>query len=238
MLKCCQIICKVKNVKKAVENLKKVGFSVQWGSEPNKANNAFLWFEKGPFIEFFSMSSYWYYLSVPFGLIYGQAARKRLAYWSRHPEGWCDIALASTNELKEAINTNELTQIELTVNQAGISTSRIIHGHRVRPDGLKVKFSFMATEPVGLPFLVSTYDPPQRPKKIRHPNGARGVEWVKVAVASTHFEQFLTLTRGDKWIKPELASQTQVLEVGLAGLKNELDSKDLHGAVFTIASGD
>ncbi|WP_035242671.1 VOC family protein [Desulfobacter vibrioformis] len=242
MFKCCQIICRVKNIKEVVGDLEKAGFSVQWGSVPQKAKNAFLWFEHGPFIEFFSISPRWAYLSVPIGLFYGKAAGKRLAYWARHPEGWCDIALEPKKE-KRGDNPdqcvaiqNDLESIKAAVTRAGIPTSRIIQGQRTRPDGLKVKFSFMATEPIGLPFLASPYDPPQHPEKIEHPNGATGIEWVKVAVEETHYDQFITLTQKDKWIKPELASQTRVLEVGLSGIKSELDAKYLHGAVFAVGS--
>jgi len=239
MLKCSHILCKVNNISNLVRDYEAVGFSIEWGSAPERAHNALLWFEEGPFIEFFQIPKLFTYLSLPLGLVYGWAAGKRWAHWSRSSEGWCDVALEPADKKNESTqgagteNVQDLTAIKQAINQAGVSTSRVINGKRIRPDGLKVKYSFFSPEPVGLPFVVSAYDPPQRPEKIKHPNGASGVEWLKMEVAESQLRQFQTLSKGDKWLKVESSSQTRVLEVGLSGLEKNFDSGYLHGAVFT-----
>ena len=167
------------------------------------------------------------FLSLPFGLVYGRAAGKRWIHWNKCSKGWCDVALEPTE------STKDLRKIKLAINQAGISTSRIVHGKRIRPDGLKVKYSLFCPYTVNLPFVVSEYNPPQRPEKIKHPNGATGVEWVKMEVTESYFGQFHTLIKRDKRLKIEPSSQTRIFEVNILGLKRDLDPRYLHGAVFT-----
>lgn len=241
MLKCSHILCKVNNISDVVRDYEAEGFSIQWGSAPERAHNALLWFEKGPFIEFFQIPKPLTLLIPPLGWIYGRAARKRWTYWSKSSAGWCDVAMEPEERISEAGHGSgadrirELEAVRSTVNKAGISTSRLIHGRRTRPDGWKVKYSLFAPEPIGLPFVVSTYDPPQRPKKIEHPNGASGVEWVKMGVADDRLHSFQVLSHGDKWLQAVSSPQTGVLEVCLSGLKTTLDPSRLHGAVFTTA---
>lgn len=241
MLKCSHILCKVNNISNLVRDYEELGFSIEWGSAPERAHNALLWFKEGPFIEFFQMPKSLAFLSLPFGLVNGWAAGKRWAHWARSSEGWCDVALEPADIKNETTqgagieNVKDLTTIKQTINQMGVSTSRVINGKRIRPDGLKVKYSFFSPEPVGLPFVVSAYDPPQRPEKIEHPNGASGVEWLKMEVAESQLRQFQTLSKGDKWLKVESSSQTRVLEVRLSGLRRHLDLRRLHGAVITTA---
>ncbi len=244
MLKCSHILCKVNNIANLVRDYESLGFCIEWGSAPKRALNALLWFEKGPFIEFFSIPRAFRYLGPPLGLAFGAAAAKRWTHWSRASQGWCDVALElePADRTKEAAsgaqiaNRQDLKAIRTSMNQSGLPTSRIINGSRTRPDGVKVRYSLFTPEPVDLPFVVSAYDPPQRPGKIKHPNGASGVEWVKIGVAREHLHRFQRLSRSDKWLEIEPALQTRVLEVGLSGLSTQFDSRFLHGAVFA-ASG-
>ncbi|GIQ70291.1 hypothetical protein DUZ99_06035 [Xylanibacillus composti] len=237
MLKCSHILCRVNNIAEVVRDLEAEGFSVEWGSAPERSLNALLWFEEGPFIEFFQIPKPLTVLIPPLGLVYGRVAGKRWAYWSRSPQGWCDVALEpDEREGAGAKRIQDLKAVKSAVNRAGISTSRLIHGRRTRPDGLKVNYSLFATEPLGLPFVVSAYDPPQRPDRIEHPNGASRVEWVKMGVAEEHLPSFQTLVNGDRWLKVVPSPQTGVLEVCLSGLTHTPDPGRLHGAVFATAA--
>ena len=230
MIKCSLIMCKVNNIANVVRDYEALGFSMEWGSAPERAHNALLWFEEGPFIEFFRAPKLFRYLRLPIGLVFGKAIGKRLAYYSRSSEGWCDVAL----EPAEMQNIQDLKAIKSVINKAGIPTSRIINGKRTRPDKLKVKYSLFMPNSVGLPYVAS-YDSPQRPEKIEHPNGATGIESVKMGVAENDLSQFQTLCKGDKFLKVEPSPQTRVLEVGLSGLEKKLDSRYLHGATFFTA---
>ncbi|MCG7409835.1 VOC family protein [Paenibacillus sp. ACRRX] len=242
MLKCSHILCKVDNISQVVRDYEALGFTMQWGSAPNRANNALLWFEQGPFIEFFQIPKPLTYFIRPLGLFYGQVAGRRWSYWAKAASGWCDLALEPEEQDMEhtqggAVDDGrDLTVIKEAIDLAGVATSRVIHGRRTRPDGQKVKYSLFATEPLGLPFVVSTYDPPQRPLRITHPNGARGVEWVKMEVAEHQMDLFHALSQNDKWLRVDTSSHirhSKVIEVGLSGLCQTLDSKLLHGAVIT-----
>lgn len=241
MIKCSHIVCKVNNIANVVRDYEALGFSMEWGSAPERAYNAMLWFEEGPFIEFYRPPKLFTYLRLPIGLVFGKAIGKRLAYYSRFSEGWCDVALEpadknNENEQEaEMQNIQDLKAIKSAINKAGISTSRIINRKRTRPDKLKVKCSLFIPNSVGLPFVTSGYDSPQRPEKIEHPNGATGIESVKMGVAENDLSQFQTLCKGDKFLKVESSPQTRALEVGLSGLGKKLDSRYLHGATFFTA---
>lgn len=234
MLKCSHILCKVTNLPEVVRHYESLGFSMEWGSAPEKACNALLWFEEGPFIEFFQIPKVFEYVGVPLGLVYGQAARRRWFHWAAAPEGWCDVAMEPAEEAEE--NTaRAFGQLRAAVVEAGISTSRVIKGKRTRRDGSKVRYRFFAPDPVGLPFVVSAYDPPQRPERVVHPNGATCVAYVNVGVSEKHRSAFETLSKGDTRIKIKPSPQTRVVEVGLSGLSSPLDHTQLHGAVFEAA---
>jgi hypothetical protein len=240
MLRCSHIICRVDQIAPVVRDYRACGFSIEWGSDPKRAHNALLWFEDGPFIEFFQIPEPYQYLNIPLTLFYGRAAGKLWNSWSRAASGWCGVALESENikdqdRLDAKENRRELRRIKTVVNQEGIAASRIMKGSRVRPDGIKVRYSLFAPEPTGLPFVVSHYDPPQRPAKVGHANGASAVAWVKVGVAKRLIHKYRIFTSGDKWLQIESAPQTGVLEVGLSGLKTLPKPEYLHGAVFSLA---
>jgi hypothetical protein len=240
MLKCSHIICRVNDLAAVVRDYESLGFVMEWGSEPKRAQNALLWFEQGPFIEFFQIPKPYTYLSIPLALMYGRAAGKLWSYWSGATEGWCDIALepqcANGSEGSDACgNRRELQRIRREINHREIMASRVIRGRRVRPDGTKVRYSLFAPDPVELPFIVSHYAPPQRPKRIRHPNGASGVTWVKVGATKKLIHKFQTLISTEQWLRIQPALQTGVFEVGLSGLKELPKAELLHGAVFSIA---
>ncbi|MEK4063318.1 MULTISPECIES: VOC family protein [unclassified Paenibacillus] len=241
MLKCSHILCRVNDIAEVVRNYEALGFSVQWGSAPERALNALIWFEEGPFIELFQVPKSLTFLIPPLGLLFGRAAGRRWTYWAKAKEGWCDVALepderaAVQGQPQNVGRVEQLAAIRQSLREAGLATSRVIHGNRTRPDRTKVKYSLFTTEPLGLPFIVSVYDPPQRPEMIRHPNGATGIGWVRMGVAAEHLPAMKLLAAGDRWLRFEDAPQTKVLEVGLSGLDDLLDASRMHGAVLKPA---
>lgn len=240
MLKCSHILCRVDDIAEVVRNYEALGFSVQWGSAPERALNALIWFEEGPFIELFEVPKSLTFLIPPLGLFFGRAAGRRWAYWGKSEEGWCDVALEPDERAVVQGQSNigrveQLAAIRQSLREAGLATSRLIHGSRTRPDRSKVKYSLFTTEPLGLPFVVSVYDPPQRPETIRHCNGATGIEWVRMGVAAEHMSAMKLLADGDRWLRFADAPQTKVLAVGLSGLNDVLDASRMHGAVLKPA---
>jgi hypothetical protein len=232
----------VNNISQLVRDYESLGFTLEWGSAPGRALNALLWFEEGPFIEFFQIPRALSYFGPPLGLAFGRPAARRWKHWYESSEGWCDVALEpmgrgeSSSRERNRDNLRELKEIRTALNRQGIASSRVIRGSRTRPDKIRVRYALFAPEPVVLPFVVSRYDPPQRPARISHPNGASGIQWVKMGIPEENSHHFQTLTRGDTWLKTAPSLQTGVIEVALKGLKKtNLNPERLHGAVFTVS---
>ncbi|MBV6697772.1 VOC family protein [Kitasatospora aureofaciens] len=222
-LTCSHILCKVDDIRTAVADFAAAGFTVTWGSTPAKAHNALIWFESGPFIELFELPRRFGLLRLPFGLAYGAPAGARLARWAAPGEGWRDVAL----ETEET----DLVGAHLALQETGIPGSRVMKGRRITPDGTRVRYQFLAPRP-HLPFVVSAYDPPQRPATVTHPNGAHSITRVRFDVAERDRKAFDTLAGADPWLAAEPAARTAVRSVELAGLTGEIDPATVHGAVF------
>ncbi|MFJ7243056.1 VOC family protein [Kitasatospora sp. NPDC098652] len=229
MLRASHILCKVDDVRTVVADYTALGFTVEYGSDPARAHNALLWFDAGPFIEFFQLPPAAAALRWPLSAVYGRAAGRRLARWARPGEGWRDLAL-ETDE-------RDLTGVRTALRSARLPVSRVMRGRRTRPDGAVVRYQFLAPRPAGLPFVVSAYDPPQRPARTAHPNGARGVARVRLGVAAADRPRYDALIGADPWLAVEPAPRTGVIAVELAGLERELDQGKLHGAILTSTAG-
>ncbi len=213
MLKSSHILYKVDNIKTAVTKLIDMGFDVQWGKAPEKAHNAHIWFDKGPFIEFFQLPTYAYYLFYPFVLLKGKAAKERWNKWAKHPEGWCDIAI----EPADKENVFDLSKYQDILQKNKLSCSKIIPGKRIKPNGELVKYSFMLLAPEQLPFLVSHYDPPQRPKSTLHPNGVTGIKSLEFKLQESQLRSFDILCGNDPFIQPIPANKTGIENVVFTG---------------------
>jgi Glyoxalase-like domain len=227
-LRCSHILCKVDDIRTLVRDYEDLGFTVEWGSAPERAHNALIWFQEGPFLEFFELAPTSTLLRWPLGLAFGAAAADRLVRWARPGQGWRDLAVET--------DTTSLTATRAELRDAGVATSRVIKGKRTRPDGQVVRYQMIATRPAGLPFVVSAYDPPQRPPRVAHPNGARGVHRVRIGVASSVRQDFDAFVANDPCLAVVPAAVTGPLSVELAGLTDDLDESKLHGAVMTPAT--
>lgn len=214
MLRCSHVLCRIENVRKTVDELTELGFSVAWGSAPEKAHNALVWFPEGPFLEFFTFPSALRVLRWPVAARFGRGMGDRFARWARAGGGWRDVAL-ETDDLDLTATRDRLTA-------GGLTVSRIFRNGRTRPDGERVRYQFMSPRPAVLPFVVSSYDPPQRPDGVTHPNGATGVQAVHYGIRPEHRADYDRLIGQDRWLRPQPATTTGVLEVELAGLTTPL----------------
>ncbi|WKX69038.1 VOC family protein [Streptomyces sp. XD-27] len=228
MLKCSHVLCKVDDLRATVRDYEELGFTVEWGSAPERAHNALIWFAEGPFIELFELPRAFAFLRWPLGAVFGAAAGARLARWAGPGEGWRDLALETAD--------TDLAGVRSALRGAGVPVSRVMKGRRTRPDGGPVRYQFLAPRPAALPFVVSAYDPPQRPARIVHPNGARGIARVRMGVAEADRPFYDALIGEDRWLAAEPAARTGVLGVAVAGLESEPDPAKLHGAQLTAAT--
>ncbi|GAA1959068.1 hypothetical protein GCM10009754_31870 [Amycolatopsis minnesotensis] len=221
------MLCRVDDIRSTVEEFTGLGFSVAWGSAPEKARNALVWFEEGPFLEFFEFPSALRALRWPVAASFGRGMGDRLAKWASGDDGWRDVALETDD--------TGLARVRETLRAAGVPVSRIFRNGRVRPDGRRVRYQLVAPRPATLPFVVSAYDPPQRPASITHANGATGVTAVHYGVRPEHRDGYDRLIGDDPWLRPRTAVVTGVLEVELAGLTAPLDPALVRGVALVPA---
>lgn len=228
MLKINQLQCKVTDLQKAVNDFTELGFTVCWGSDPEKASNAFIYFDKGPVIELFLMPDIAYYAASVFGIFYGSSAKRRWKHWCRSNEGWCDFNLQSDNT--DDASLENIGNLRNSIKDKNISVSKVIKGHRKQPDGQKLQFGYFVTDPVELPFVTSDYHIKNTIKKVKHTNGAKEIEWVKVGVSDENRAKLELLTNDDKRIVLVPSEHTNIIEIGIKGIRNKLDGSRLHGA--------
>ncbi len=221
MLKSGHILYKVNNIKTTVRKLTDMGFNVQWGSHPSKAHNALVWFDDGPFIEFFQLPKYAYYLFYPFIMWNGKGSVKRWKRWYQQPEGWCDIAIEPSVEE----NVFDLFPYQEHLRKLDIGFSKIIKGKRKRPDGDIVRYNLMLLEKEYFPFLVSHYDPPQRPKSIIHPNGVKGVKCVELKLPVDEISKIEELCKDDDCLQLISSSFFGIGSVTFRGSEFKLEDK-------------
>lgn len=223
LLRCSHVLCKVDDIGAAVRDFTELGFTVTWGGAPERAHNALIWFAQGPFIELFELPRAFAGLRVPFTAAYGRSAGSRLAHWAGRGEGWRDLALETDD--------TDLAATRARLRAAGLHASKVVRRSRVRPDGQRVRYQFLAAGPAALPFVVSAYDPPQRPAEVVHPNGAEGVETIRYGLPDRQRALLDTLLDDQRRLVVEPAPVAGVLGVELRGLAAALDPDRSHGAV-------
>jgi len=221
-LRCGHVVCRVDDVASAVRDFTGVGFTVEWGADPRQAHNALIWFARGPFIELLEPPGP--ARLEPTVARYGQAAGQRIMRWASSSEGWCDVALET--------DSIHLAATRAVLVGAGMDLSPVLEGMRTRPDGGTVRYEFLAPLPVQLPLVVSAYDPPQRPAHVTHANGAQEITRIRLGLSVADKRHYDILVGDDRWLRPQIATETVIRDVELRGLVDELDPTRLHGAVL------
>ena len=155
-------------LKQAVADYEKAGFNVTWGSAPEKAYNAFIYFEKGGFIELFDPPIPRFLRGVAAaGAFLGVGLMQRYHRWST-TSGFCDFALETASPLDEAVQDKPLPKPRKM--------------SRVQPDGVKVQWQLATPKDPFLPFVMGPYDPPLDvdESKTGHANGLRTITGLKI----------------------------------------------------------
>lgn len=215
MLKCSHILCKVDNIRDCVSQLEQAGFSVQWGGDPSRAHNALVWFEQGPFLEFFELPRWFRWVSYPFGWRFGRAAGQRLKTWAHAPVGWCDVALEPEHYQQD--DPLSLVNVNQHLRQLSLRGSRVVKGRRHSVTGELVHYRFMMLRGADLPFIVSHYHPLQRPVQVEHGNGARAVACVDLHLPVSSHHPLQQLLPADNWLNRHHGERRYVSGVTLQG---------------------
>lgn len=228
MYKLSHLQIKVNSIEQAIEDFKELGFTVERGGK--KSRNAFVWFESGPFIELLEMHRSDAIFGVLFGLIYGKAMNARWQKWCAKGEGMIDFAIEPSDAKRLDINNFSVVREE--AKKLKLKPGKIITWSRKNIRGNKVYFSYMPILPKELPFLVSGYNIPQRPKSVIHKNGAYKINHLVVACSKEQYKVFQSIVKYDKSIMLEIGENFKIVEIGMKGIKNLLSPDLLHDAVI------
>lgn len=235
MLKISHIQCRVNNIKEAVNNFERAGFQVEWGRNPKNSLNAFIWFEEGPFIELFEMKRFMLPIGFPLGLIYGASMRARWMKWMTRHEGLIDFALEGSNE--EMAKQENINVLRRDLNYLGISTSKVLNGRRKKPSGEVITYGFFSLTPSELPFVVSAYSTPQRPKHIDHANGSKYIQSMSINCTKEVLEVLNEILIDNVTLTINMDQVCKINSITIKGLSEKIDTRLLHGAnLLTEAS--
>jgi hypothetical protein len=230
-MKSSHILCKVNDLAQAVDDYEKLGFTVQWGNPPEKAVNALIWFEQGPFIELLLARKVGFPASITWVLnrLVPNGIFKRLKNWNDRPEGWCDIVL-------ETHDTDVKPEVE-SLRQQGMKIAGPITGKRNPPDvTTTIRTQTAIPHNPKLPLLMGVYRPNPRPARITHANGATSVHTITVGVEERYRADWAkVLDQDDPWMKL-VDDNIGVQSVSLNGLKDNLPPELTHGAVILPAT--
>ncbi|MFT9820535.1 VOC family protein [Lysinibacillus sp. NPDC056185] len=227
-MKISHIQCRVNNIKKAVSNFEKAGFQVEWGRNPKNSLNAFIWFEQGPFIELFEMKWFMSPISVPLGIIYGNSMHERWMKWMDQREGFIDFALEGYKE--DIAKQDNLQVVRKEINNLGIRTSKVLNGRRKKPTGEIVTYGFFSMSPRELPFVVSAYSTPQRPKHIHHSNGSKYIHSMSISCTKDSSEVLNAILKDNVKLNVNVDTVFKIDSITIEGLLEKIDPQLLHGA--------
>lgn len=189
------VLYSVSNLHQAVKKLIEAGFNVEYGTVPNKAYNAFIWFEKGVFIEIYenprlSQLTKWFMKIAGY-----KSILSRMEKWKSFDNGWCEWSLESSEvTLKEVKDLFKNDKIPFRYHKA----------KRIDKDGRKLKWELLIPNDIVFPFIMSAYTPNPRPEKIKHPNGAEGVKLLFIGSEGLDkglLDKLLTAKTGIEFVK-------------------------------------
>lgn len=171
-------LVRVEDLHQAVADFQAAGFFVEYGSKPDKAYNAMIYFEEGGFIELFNpplhglkgrlqRSMAW------LGAKLGHALLARFNRWVTY-SGLVDFALESRVDLNVSLEA---------ARQRGAIVGKIRDSSRIREDGVTTRWQLSIPDRAEAPFLMGPYEPPPdlSATMLAHSNGVRRLEGMIIA---------------------------------------------------------
>ncbi|WP_437918011.1 VOC family protein [Sphingobacterium sp. LRF_L2] len=173
------VLYRVQDLHQSVKKLQEAGFTVQYGTAPEKAYNALIWFESGVFIEIYKNSG----LPAPikwFMKTFGyQPILDRMDKWDQIDNNWCEWSLEST---MTQLDTQKALFKEKNV------PFKFHKAKRKDINGQTLRWELLMPNDIIFPFIMSAYAPNPRPKYIRHANGISGVSSLVVGKENLNTE--------------------------------------------------
>lgn len=226
MYRLSHIQIKVKSIEEGIVDFRRLGFTVERGGR--RSRNAFIWFGKDAFIELLEMHNSDKIFALIFGVIYGKAMRERWGKWCQNCEGLIDFAIEPTDIRKLDINNFEKVRQE--VGKKALCPSRVVTWSRKNIRGEIVRFSYLPILPSALPFLVSGYDVPQKPKIITHKNGAKKIGFIDITYTKKDAETLANIIMEEPRIRIHIGECFKINSISIVGLSEKLDARMLHNA--------
>jgi len=226
MFKSSHVLCKVDDLHQAVNDFEEMGFFVQWGGPPEKAANALIWFETGPFIELIDTNKAQppAFMSWILRLFSPKGMMKRFDQWQNQKEGWCEIAL-ETHDL-------DVKPFVRDLRHQGLKISGPFENKRTPPNETQITTQTAFPHNVQLPILMGAYRPQPRPTSISHPNGSVSIEKIVIGVHQDDQAQWEhLLDKNDAWTCLNNGA-FGIQSVSLNGLRGPLNSSLTHGVVI------
>lgn len=167
-MKVSHVIYKVENLDKAVEDFRKQGYQVEYGSLKHPYN-AIIYFSEGPYLELLAstgMPAFMKRLLRAFGK--GRFA-DRLDAWDSCAPGPCAVALENYR--------TEFDEERALLDQAGQGYF-IMPSRRNDTHGRKLRFTGLFPDEMQIPFMMTYFNIDPKPKNFVHPNGALRIKRV------------------------------------------------------------
>lgn len=219
---CSHVLLWVRDLHQAVQDYRRLGFQVDYATDPARAQHAHIWFAHGPIIELLTTPRSAALFKWPLEFAFGRGSGVRMLRWPAGGEGFCDVAVrVEQPDLRPALD-------ELRAD--GVPVGRAVRWTRTRPDGDKTTFQFAYPRNDRLPFLVSPYHPPQYPPHSAHANGATALSRVHLGVRAEDEAALRRLIGADPHFAVQRAAVTGVIAVELRGLRSHCDPSLSHGA--------
>jgi len=226
-MKLSHIQFKVEDLHCAVKDFERLGFTVEYGKEPKKATNAFIWFGQDAFFEIITMPKMAEKLAYPLGILFGKGMRLRWKKYADIKGGIADIGIEGKNPIQASMKN--MKHIRAFLIKEGIPCSRIMTESRKAPNKPKTRFSFFVPDNPNLPLVTSAYSVMQKPQEIHHENGITGIKWVKVQCNNKVKMEFQKMLGKEKRIKFVEGKEFNICSVCFKGAKQTLDEAYLHG---------
>ncbi|MEM9132420.1 MAG: VOC family protein [Actinomycetota bacterium] len=172
-LRLSHILHRVTDLHRAVADAEADGFTVHWGSDPDVAHNALIWFETGPFLEFIAPPPFDESLAPRYEQVAGPGAVLRSRRWGAMDAGWCDVAVE--------VDAPDLEAVMRRCEEVEVAIGPSFEPSRTLPGGEKVSWHLAFPHDGDLPFVMGAYSTPQRPEAVHHANGATEITAITVA---------------------------------------------------------
>ncbi|MEM9623342.1 MAG: VOC family protein [Pseudomonadota bacterium] len=169
-------LVRVEDLPQAVRDYEAAGFNVVWGSDPQTAHNALIYFDSGGFIELFNPVATGAIAVVQkavakIGAAAGQPLLQRMNHWLKS-RGLCDFALES--------DVLEVAREEIV--ESGMRLTKTRDFSRRQANGVVTRWQLCAPRESQLPFLMGPYTPAPEitDTQRQHPNGIRRIQGLDI----------------------------------------------------------